>query len=91
MKITLNNKEIELKYSFRSMMMYENITGKSLEPKGLTDILTFFYCVVLASSKDYSLEFDKFIDWVDENPNSINEFGAWLSSVITVNNSLKKN
>jgi hypothetical protein len=55
MKININEKEITLKYSLRAMMMYENITGGTLAPTSLTDVITFFYCVVVASSLDYEL------------------------------------
>ncbi len=62
MTITINDKDIELKYTLRSMMMYENITGKTFAPEGVSDILTFFYCVVVASAKNYELKFDDFLD-----------------------------
>ena len=91
MEISINNKTITLKYSLRAMMMYENITGGTLTPSSLTDVITFFYCVVLASTKDYSLKMEDFIDWLDANPDTINEFGEWLQNVATNNNQLKKN
>ena len=43
MKVTIKNKEIELRYSFRSMMIYEKITGTSFNPKGVTEIMIYFY------------------------------------------------
>jgi len=58
MEITINDKTISLKYTLRAMMMYENITGGTLTPSSLTDVITFFYCVVLASSMDYSLQME---------------------------------
>lgn len=90
MEITIKNKQVTLKYSLRAMMMYENVTGTTLNPSGLTDIITFYYCVVLSSSKDYSISFEDFIDWLDENPDSIKEFGLWLQETIKNNNQLKK-
>ena len=48
MDITIKDKKITLKYSLRAMMMYENVSGSTLNPKGLTDVITFFFCVVLA-------------------------------------------
>jgi hypothetical protein len=78
MEISINNKQITLKYTIRAMMMYENITGATLQPSSLTDVITFFYCVVLASSMDYSIKMEDFIDWLDEHPDTINEFGEWL-------------
>jgi hypothetical protein len=90
MDITIKDKKITLKYSLRAMMMYENVSGSTLNPKGLTDVITFFFCVVLASSKDYSLKFEDFIDWVDENPESVKEFGEWLQASLSNTNQLKK-
>lgn len=71
MEISINNKQVTLKYSLRAMMMYENIAEGNLTPSSLTDVIVFFYCVVLSSSMDYSLELEKFIDWLDENPDKL--------------------
>lgn len=90
MNININDKEITLKYSLRAMMMYENVTNKTLNPLGITEVVTFFYCVVLASSKDYSLSFEDFMDWLDENPDTLKEFGEWLQATFTNTNKLKK-
>ena len=90
MTININEKEITLKYSLRAMMMYENITGATLAPSSLTDVITFFYCVVVASSLDYELQMDNFIDWLDEHPDTLNDFGEWLQNVVSNNNKLKK-
>lgn len=91
MKLTINGKEIELKYTMRSMMLYENITDKSFSPTTMTDLITFMYCVVVASSKDYSLKFDDFIDYIDENTAALNEFSAWIIKTMAVQDELKKN
>lgn len=91
MTITINDKDIELKYTLRSMMMYENITGKTFAPEGVSDILTFFYCVVVASAKNYDLKFDDFLDVIDENQDKLNEFSLWLTNVVATQNYLKKN
>ena len=58
MTININGKDITLKYSLRAMMMYENITGGTLTPSSITDVVTFFYCVVIASSMDYELKME---------------------------------
>lgn len=90
MKLTIKEKEIELKYTLRSLILFENITEKSFNPQGLSDMLTYFYCVVVASSKDYSLSFDDFIDWCDENPEALGEFSEWLISTSGIQDKLKK-
>lgn len=91
MTIKIKDKEVELKYTLRSMLMYENITNKSFNPEGLTDVITFFYCVIIASSQDYSLKFDDFIDELDEHPELVSQFGEWLSSSASNNETFKKN
>lgn len=90
MNIKINENEIELKYSFRSLMMFENINGSTYNGGSLNDAITLFYCVVLTSSKDYSLEFDTFIDWLDENQSALKEFCEWIATISNNQNKLKK-
>ena len=73
MKIKIQEKEIELKKTFRSYIIFESITDKIFAPKTMSDVVTYFYSVVLASEKDINLTFDEFIDWLDENENALNE------------------
>lgn len=84
MKIKIQDKEIELKKSFRSYVIYESITDKIFNPKTMSDIITYFYSVVLASDKDINLTFDEFIDWLDENENALNDFEQWLTEISKV-------
>lgn len=73
------------------MLMYENVTGGSSTPSNLTDVVTFFYCIVVASSKDYSIQFEDFVDWIDENKSVMDEFSTWMQDIVTTNSRLKKN
>lgn len=91
MDILFKNKKIELKHTMRSMMMYENITGTSKMPNNMTDILTLYYCIVIASCKDYSITFDDFIDECDEHPEIIDTITKWMTNSNTVTESIKKN
>ena len=88
MEIVIKNKVIDLKYSFRALMIYENITQKSFNPKGISDVVVFFYSVVVASTKDTTLSFDDFIDWLDDNATAINDFSVWLTSVFNAQSGL---
>ena len=91
MKLKIKDKEVELKYSIRSLIMFENMAEKSFTPETLTDMITFMYCVVLSSSKDYSLTFDDFIDAIDENPDAIKDFSQWLLSISNTTDNITKN
>ena len=81
MKIKIQEKEIELKKTFRSYIIFESITDKIFAPKTMSDVVTYFYSVVLASDKDINLTFDEFIDWLDENEDALNDFEQWLTKI----------
>lgn len=91
MKIKIGKKNIELKYTIRAMIMYENMAQKSFNPQTLTDIITFMYCIIVSSSKDYSFKFDQFIDYLDEHPEIMTEFSEWITSNANTNSDLSKN
>lgn len=78
MKITINNQDVELKINMKTFLLYENITDTSFTAKSMTDLLTFFYCIVVASMDNYSLTFDSFLDWVNDNPDHLNEIYKWI-------------
>ena len=81
MKLTIKGKEIELKNTFRSMIIYEKITGESFTPKGMTEIITYFYSVVLASEKNLELGFEEFIDMLDEDKELLAQFNEWILNI----------
>lgn len=91
MNIIINDKEITLKYTMRSMMIYEKITNESFNPKGITQILIYFYSTILASNRDTTLTFEEFMDWIDENPDAMPKFNEWLMSVLNKNAYIAKN
>lgn len=88
MNITINDKEVKLKYSFRSLMVYEQILGKTFEPKGILEILTFMYSVIITSDKELQFTYDEFLDMIDEDPGLIKEFSEWLTGAVQRNSSL---
>lgn len=81
MKVVIKEEEIELKKTLRSYMMFESITDKAFAPKTLTDMITYFYCVVMSSHKGLELQFDEFISWLDENDGIMPQFTKWLAGV----------
>lgn len=88
MKINIKGKEIELKNTFRSMIIYEKVAGKTFNPQGITEILLYFYSVIMASDKDCELEFDDLLDMVDANPKLITDFSEWLNKSFRISNYL---
>lgn len=89
MKINIKDQEVELKYSFRALIIFEEITSKTLTvPESLKDILILFYSIILASSKGelQNWTWDMFMDWLDENPEITIEFTQWLKNVLEAQN-----
>ena len=66
--VTINNKEYNLKYSVRSMMLFEAASQKLFNLDTLSDQYLFLYCCILAGNRDTDLTFDKLLDSIDEDP-----------------------
>lgn len=85
MKVKIGEREIEMHYSLRMYMLYENIVDKSFNLADLnnyTNILTLFYCAVLSSMQYHKMELDlksdEFIDWLDTKGSIVlSEFSTW--------------
>ena len=91
MKVNIKDQEIEMKYSFRSLIIYEEIMGETLTtPKSLKEILVLFYSIILASAKGTLQNFtwDDFMDYLDENPELTVEFTQWLKDVLETQNGI---
>lgn len=84
MNININNTEIQLKYSYRAFIIYETIADESFNGKGLKELITMYYAVVMASNKDISITFDDFVDWLDESQ-TLDEFVKWFAEHTKVN------
>lgn len=82
MIINVKGKDVTLKYSFRAMLMYENIKNESFSPKTLTDVLIFMLCVIVSSDKSIQFNFDDLLDMIDENPSLVEEFSEWLTNEV---------
>lgn len=88
MIVKIKDREVELRTSFRAYMLYENITQKSFAPNTMTDVITFFYCVVITSAKEYDFKYDEFLDMLDERPEYLTEFSEWLVNEFNKNDRL---
>lgn len=93
MKITYNNEEFELHYSMRIYIIYENMMDKTVQPEDFysyTSIVSLFYAAVVATlqynKKNIQIEYNEFIDWIDENGGVafVNKFGEWFAKQVNV-------
>lgn len=88
MNIRINNKEIELRNSFKAYIAYEEVAGESFAPKGLKEIITLFYCMSMTSDLTLAITFDDFIEWLDANPGELARFSAFLAEAAKRNEGL---
>lgn len=71
--ITIKNKEYKIKQTLRALFIFEQITGRPFEIKTMLDNYIFFYSVIIANNPDNILDWDDFIDALDESPNLLTE------------------
>jgi len=86
MKMHIKDREVELRYTMRALIMYENIMDKPFAPKTTMDIVVFMLCVLLASDKQLQLTLDELLDIIDEDTNIFVEFANWLTDEVTKQN-----
>lgn len=91
MKIKIKDLEITLKNSFRSLIIYEAMTKKTFKPETITDVIVFFFSVISASANPQQVDWDDYMDWLDDNPSAISEFQTWLTSTMSFNGQFGNN
>lgn len=77
MTIDFNDREIELRFTFRADMIYENIMQKSFKAQTETEWIVYFYSTYLAITDDTDLGLDDFILKLDESPKVLYDFIQW--------------
>ena len=90
MKIHINDTEVTLKRTFRSVIAYEQATGKGFNPTTVSDTILYFYCVIIASDTDLTVTYDDFITWLDSHETALNEFTQWLNKTAEADATLSK-
>ncbi len=83
--IKINGVEYKIKQSFRALMLFEEMTGKSVYQmdQTLNDVIKLFYCIIKANNRNiFNFSFDEFIDTIDDNPDSVELFNDYLLSTV---------
>lgn len=89
MKLKIGSEELELVYSFRSSIYFEQIAGHNLDFNKLSanDLITLFYSVFVASlqkAKKPVITMIDFMDIVDDNGGEkcLVDFSNWYINII---------
>lgn len=70
-----------IKQSFRSLMMFEEMTNKTVNEitESVADILKLFYCIIKANNiNTFNYSFESFLDLIDEHPEVFQQFTDYL-------------
>lgn len=96
MKINIKGKELELHYSMRIHILYENIMNQSLSAVqgNTTSLVILMYCAIMASIQkaklNLTVNYDEFMDWLDEqNPEIFGEFSKWFAESVEAYSGVK--
>ena len=81
MTITIKGNEYNIKYTIRSMFIFEKITKKQFKIDSLIDWYVLYYCIILANNMDTTLTFDEFIDACDDDTSIVTKMESYLSEV----------
>lgn len=99
MNITINDKEYKVKYTIRALFIFEQITKRPFEIKTTLDNYLFFYSMILANNPDNLLDWDEFIDAMDNDITLIGQLNNIIADAqkknelfeeVTENNGEKK-
>ena len=90
MEITFKGHKLELHYSMRMYIIYENIAGQSLDSKdnSYTNLLALIYAALKATLKynklDDNISLDDVIEFVDDNDGAVftARFTRWLEDEV---------
>lgn len=81
MEITIKEQTYKVKYSIRSLFIFEQLTGKTFTLESLLDQYIFFYSMILANNPESTLTFDDFIDVCDEDFTLVTNLQKYVSDV----------
>lgn len=91
MKIKIKEQELELHYSLRIYMFYENIMGHSIDMQTIssyTSLVVLFYSSILATlqyeHKNLDITYDEYMDWLDSQHNILADFASWFIKNVEV-------
>ena len=71
--------ELKLKFSYRSMMLWECVMGKPFgEDNSLTSLIVLLWCIIEANNPN-AISIEDFAVWIDDNPREFDKLCKWLA------------
>lgn len=79
--VNINGKDYQIKQTVRGLFLWEQIAGRPFEVKTTLDNYLYYYCLILANNKDCDLDWDAFLDAIDNDPSIIIEITKALADL----------
>lgn len=80
-------KDLNLRQTFRAHIIYEQIMEHSFTPDdGLNGIIVLLYSYICGSNHDTIIDYNDYMDWLDDNPDMVVEFTTWYTNVLNMVN-----
>lgn len=79
--VNINGKDYQIKQTVRGLFLWEQIAGRPFEVKTTLDNYLYYYCLILANNKDCELDWDAFLDAIDNDPSIIIEITKALADL----------
>lgn len=79
MKVIIEGKEYEIKYSLRMYYTYEGITGTMFTGGTLLSISMLFFSALVANNENFPYTFDQLVGILDEDNVPLDNFNDWLT------------
>jgi len=79
----------KIKFSIRSIFIFEQLMDKTFELKTTTDFYMYYYSCLIAG-KEYTKTFDEFIQDMDDNPDALHWFLDEFGKKNTFDNQFNK-
>lgn len=90
MEVRIKDNTYKVKYSIRTLFVFEEITGKAFKLEKTMDFYILYYAMILANNPDCNLLFNDFIDACDEDSDLIVQFQDYLNSIFIKEKQFKR-
>lgn len=85
-----NFEELNLRQTLRAHILYEQIMGHAFTDKdGLNGIVVLFYSYIVGSNRDSNIDYNDYLDWLDEHNEMMKAFSQWMIKVNDANKSIR--
>lgn len=86
--LNINGIKYDLSYNIRAIIIFERISGKPFEIRGMTDWVMLAYACLLSANTECDLPVNEFIDSIEEK--ELESVIIWLTKLMQGNNQLSE-